>query len=74
MTLSMVRNRGNVSQEELEAFYAATGSKTSTRDYPWVVSKQLVIMLIILQIHQLTLVFKKICLVKKISKFYATLF
>jgi hypothetical protein len=26
MTLSMVRNRGNVSQEELEAFYAATGS------------------------------------------------
>jgi hypothetical protein len=44
MTLSMVRNRGNVSQEELEAFYAAGyGEQKSTRDYSCL-KKQLVIM------------------------------
>jgi hypothetical protein len=37
MTLSMVRNRGNVSQEDLTAFYAA--GTTSSRYYPWVISK-----------------------------------
>jgi hypothetical protein len=67
MTLSMVRNRGNVSQEELEAFYAVMGEQ-STRDYPWVVSKQLVIM----QSYANTPVdagFQKICFGQKISKF-----
>jgi hypothetical protein len=34
MTLSMVRNRGNVSQEDLTAFYAVIGGTTSSRYYP----------------------------------------
>jgi hypothetical protein len=49
----------------MEAFYAAGyEGATSTRDYPWVVSKQLVIMLIIAN-TPVDAGFQKICLVKK---------
>jgi glutamate synthase domain-containing protein 1 len=60
---------------ELEAFYAAGYEEQQVLEIILgLSSKQLVIMLSYLQIHQLTLVFKKFAWSKKISKFYATLF
>jgi hypothetical protein len=64
MTLSMVRNRGNVSQEELEAFYGGLWGATSTRDYP-VVLKTISNYANHIANTPVDAGFQKICLVKK---------
>jgi hypothetical protein len=64
MTLSIVRNRGNVSQENWKHFMQRAMGATSTRIILGFPQKVISNYANHMQIHQLTLVFK-ICLVKK---------